>query len=343
MSSDEEILPIVDETVETVKGADEAGTVGGSEDTNDLAQETTETNEDEAEDGPKDNPDDLVERRGEGRYFGHMEEKAPVICTNCHRRGHMRANCKVVVCNACGMVDDHYESQCPQSIVCTNCGEKGHFQRQCTQPRKRIYCTECGLHSHSSDRCPRIWRTYLTSRTYEPGRELPPLYCYNCASSEHYGDDCRQPRQSRTPNINGSAFKGSNLPRQARDMYQRKQRKRTFEGDQSGSKRPRHATSVPNFNNRNSYNNSYGNGDNGRGNYNSNYSNNNNNNSSYNSNYNSNYNNSGSSLGGHSIAPNRGKRQPSKSGTLAPPRGGVFAGAKSRFKDAKKKAGRFFN
>ncbi|KAG7724290.1 hypothetical protein KL948_005344 [Ogataea haglerorum] len=169
------------------------------------------------------NNDELVELRGEGRYFGVTDpELSQPVCSNCHRRGHIRANCKIVVCHACGKVDDHYETQCPNSMVCTNCGERGHFRNQCKQRRKFNFCADCNSKTHSADRCPNIWRSYITiayDKNHKFKYPADYIYCYNCAERGHYGDECPRPRVSKTPNINGSAFTGDNLPRQLRRQY----------------------------------------------------------------------------------------------------------------------------
>ncbi|QWW21430.1 hypothetical protein CA7LBN_000176 [Candidozyma auris] len=59
-----------------------------------------------------DNADELIELRGEGRYFGVIdpEQGATVnaqqalgpLCDNCHKRGHIRSKCKTVICHKCG-------------------------------------------------------------------------------------------------------------------------------------------------------------------------------------------------------------------------------------------------
>lgn len=160
--------------------------------------------------------------RGEGRYFGVQEPSDAPVCANCQRRGHKRAQCSVVVCHACGAVDDHYETQCPKTMVCSNCGEKGHFRNSCTQKRKLVYCKDCDSRMHSIDRCPYIWRSYLVVKNANK-RMIPfpsaSIYCYNCAERGHYGDECPLPRTSKTPNIDGSAFSGYNLPKNLTDQY----------------------------------------------------------------------------------------------------------------------------
>lgn len=167
--------------------------------------------------------DALATLRGQGRYFGVTDPDVDLpVCSNCQRRGHIRSQCKVVVCHACGKVDDHYESQCPNSMVCSNCGEKGHFRNNCTHKRKHLFCQECESHNHTSDRCPTIWRDYIVRPVGKDTKVPYPsatIFCYNCADKGHYGDECRLPRTSKTPNLNGSAFSGENLPKTLVGQY----------------------------------------------------------------------------------------------------------------------------
>ena len=119
-----------------------------------------------------DDLDELVALRGEGRYFGVTDpddesgisrQSLGPLCANCHKRGHTRAKCTVVICHKCGAIDDHYESQCPTTIICSRCGEKGHIVLQCkSKIRKRQYCRTCDSFKHGDENCPSIWRSYIT-------------------------------------------------------------------------------------------------------------------------------------------------------------------------------------
>lgn len=203
-----------------------------------MAQTTTEKHENQNEpttslslEQVNNDADELVELRGEGRYFGVTDpssgdtinalQSLGPLCANCHKRGHIRAKCKTVVCHKCGVVGDHYETQCPTTMVCSRCGHKGHMAAGCTnKAKKRQYCKACDTFNHGDDRCPTIWRSYLTNTTDAPAATtLPVVYCYNCGLDVHYGDECPQPRTLRVPNIIGTAFSGSNLPRDLRSKY----------------------------------------------------------------------------------------------------------------------------
>ncbi|ODV59235.1 TRAMP complex RNA-binding subunit ASCRUDRAFT_38062, partial [Ascoidea rubescens DSM 1968] len=179
-----------------------------------------------------DNPDELIDLRGQGRYFGNSEDSANlIICSVCHEPGHMRASCKSVICHSCGMLNDHYTQHCLKTSVCTNCGEKGHFRNKCTKQQRRIYCNKCDSRHHNSDRCPLIWRSYIVTNKHNE-KVLPMvlnIYCYNCAKKGHYGDDCDLKRNSKVPNTDGSAFSGDNLPGVLRDKYWTALKKRNYD------------------------------------------------------------------------------------------------------------------
>lgn len=252
-----------------------------------------------------DNADELIELRGGGRYFGvvdpesgetvNAKQSLGPLCANCHKRGHIRSKCKTVVCHKCGVIGDHYETQCPTTMICAKCGGKGHKALDCTnKAKKRQYCNTCDLFNHNNDTCPNIWRSYLLlpADSLSSDEQLPIIYCYNCGDDKHFGDECKEPRTSRVPNVSGSAFSGNNLPLALRKYY--------FDRiqDLRLPKKPQFKSSVPkgpgsyqsNYNNnqnRNNFNNYSSNYNNYSNNYN-NYSHNNSNNN-YSNNYNSNY------------------------------------------------------
>lgn len=176
-----------------------------------------------------DDAGELVELRGEGRYFGvtdpslgetiNAAHALGPLCGNCHQRGHPRHKCKTVVCHKCGVVGEHYEQHCPKTLVCSRCNLKGHTVHLCPQKEwKRQYCKLCDSFNHSDERCPSIWRLYLTRAPIATAALPTCMACYNCGSAKHYGDECKESRVSRFPN-HGTAFSGLNLPRELRDEY----------------------------------------------------------------------------------------------------------------------------
>lgn len=250
-----------------------------------------------------DNADELIELRGEGRYFGvtdpstgqtiNAQQSLGPLCDNCHKRGHHRSKCKTVVCHKCGVVGDHYETHCPTTTICSKCGLRGHMMSACTsKSRKRQYCKSCDTFEHGDENCPSIWRSYIT-KVKDQEHVLPVVYCYNCGDDSHYGDECDSARSSRIPNRNGSAFSGTNLPKHLRNFY----------FDRIADK--------PKTNNYGSYNNGYNNSYSG---YNSSYNNSNYNNNNYNSNYGGgNFHNSGyNNLNGRNFNNNKAGKPSSK-------------------------------
>lgn len=173
------------------------------------------------------NPEGLRVLRGQGRYFGVGDDEdgggikeAEPKCNNCSQRGHLKKNCPHVICTYCGSMDDHYSQHCPKATKCSNCNERGHYKSQCPKKWKRVFCTLCNSKKHSRERCPSIWRVYLLKEDKKK-KSLPMhnLYCYNCGSRGHFGDDCLERRSSRVPNDDGSAFSGDNLSLSLKSIY----------------------------------------------------------------------------------------------------------------------------
>ena len=172
-------------------------------------------------------PDELRMLRGQGRYFGLADEdagnfKAEPKCNNCSQRGHFKRDCPHVICTYCGSMNDHYSQQCPKTIKCSNCNENGHYKSKCPKKWKRVFCTLCNSKIHSRDRCPSVWRVYLLKGENKEFKKVLPMhniFCYNCGSKGHFGDDCSQRRSSRVPLDDGSAFSGDNLCNKLKKEY----------------------------------------------------------------------------------------------------------------------------
>ncbi|KAK9456317.1 hypothetical protein V1511DRAFT_497163 [Dipodascopsis uninucleata] len=156
----------------------------------------------------------LVEMRGEGRYFGFPEEEGNRIvrlCINCHKPGHMHNECKTIVCQTCGEQDDHITRNCPKTRRCSNCNKLGHSAFECKEKRKTIYCSRCRSSRHSYETCPSIWCCYSMLRN-KP-KPLDTMFCYNCGEAGHYGDDCKKPRPMMQPLQENSVFSVVSLPK----------------------------------------------------------------------------------------------------------------------------------
>jgi hypothetical protein len=104
-----------------------------------------------------------------GKFFFSIPINSADIKTE---KGHMRANCEVVVneedregpvqlkCNNCQALD-HRIRDCPEPRknfdACRNCGEEGHRSTDCTNPRVAsadTECRACGGKGHFSKECP---------------------------------------------------------------------------------------------------------------------------------------------------------------------------------------------
>ncbi|KAG9325357.1 hypothetical protein KVV02_004132 [Mortierella alpina] len=147
---------------------------------------------------------------GRGRYY--LESKASAsqrACFNCGQPGHLSRDCIVMVCHICGAVGEHSYRECP-AMKCLNCLKTGHTADACPMPRghgRRNVCSKCLRNDHPTEDCPSVWRQYVTTSS-KPLQSIVP-YCYNCAASLHFGDDCnrQRPNYARA----GSAFRGHQI------------------------------------------------------------------------------------------------------------------------------------
>lgn len=158
-----------------------------------------------------DGEDQLIEMRGDGRYFGKEDEQGPT-CRTCHKRGHISADCKVMRCFTCGALEDHDTADCTMLRKCSNCGESGHLRAECTQTKRTIFCWRCDSRIHTEDKCHLIWRDYVKDRRGPHGTSC--VFCYHCGGQGHYGDECTDTRNMTLRFKEPSAFSGGNLPRQ---------------------------------------------------------------------------------------------------------------------------------
>ena len=187
-------------------------------------------------------PEELRTLRGEGRYFGVVDPSdvkgdkssgGRKKCRKCNQPGHLAKSCKTVLCMLCGMINDHYTEDCQKSIKCSNCNSSGHYRSQCPKKWKKTFCQICNSSRHVTERCPDVWRSYKlkttsTSTTSTKNNDFQNqdkdqdrdtklvlrwdlIWCYNCGKKGHFGDDCDEPRSSRVPLDDGSAFSGYNL------------------------------------------------------------------------------------------------------------------------------------
>ncbi|KAG5361816.1 Protein AIR1 [Yarrowia sp. C11] len=186
-----------------------------------------------------DGEDQLIEMRGDGRYFGREEEQGPT-CRTCHKRGHISADCKVLRCFTCGALEDHDTADCTMLRKCSNCGESGHLRAECTASKRTIFCWRCDSRIHTEDKCHLIWRDYVKDRRGPHGTNC--VFCYHCGGQGHYGDECTDTRNMTLRFKEPSAFSGGNLPRKGRyDIQKRyfddleREKSRSYRGGDSYS------------------------------------------------------------------------------------------------------------
>ncbi|CCE66237.1 hypothetical protein TPHA_0P00790 [Tetrapisispora phaffii CBS 4417] len=181
----------------------------------------------------EENNEGLRELRGEGRYFGILDgdqiiSGSEIVCRQCRQEGHMQRDCPHTVCSYCGVLDEHASKDCKLTIFCKKCGETGHYFNHCPlRFDDNIYCTVCNSNRHVEKMCSSVWRSYAlrddnTDADLGQQLDMEKFYCYNCGSSGHLGDDCKEYRSSRVPNDDGSAFSGENLSTPLKKMYYQK-------------------------------------------------------------------------------------------------------------------------
>lgn len=176
----------------------------------------------------------LVEMRGEGRYFGSIEDDVERKCKKCGKTGHLARACSLIVCDSCGEKNDHLSRNCPKSKRCSRCGQIGHLRSDCKEKAVPIYCHRCKLRTHTEETCPQIWRNYLVSKK-KTAQYPSTVSCYNCGEDGHYGDDCKEAKVHQLKYVEPSSFSGKIFSGKHRTKYESalKQHKRKVEEQSS--------------------------------------------------------------------------------------------------------------
>jgi hypothetical protein len=113
-----------------------------------------------------------------------------IICRYCRKPGHVFRHCPETaeLCHLCRA--EHDPAVCPYGDVCFQCYRRGHQKVNCPDYKNRVprFCEYCDTKGHSTMDCSRVWRRYIKTKSKET-KELN-VWCYYCASKDHFGDFC---------------------------------------------------------------------------------------------------------------------------------------------------------
>lgn len=143
-------------------------------------------------------PEDL---NAQLRYFhvtrdpGKVDLNSPLKCLVCAQSGHLAKTCQALTCSICWAFNKHVTNNCPSSSKCSKCRELCHSQLDCPYKLKKmdqqeVLCDLCQRSGHVEEDCELMWRT--SGRPWESNfsNKIVRLYCYECGSSGHLGNDC---------------------------------------------------------------------------------------------------------------------------------------------------------
>jgi len=197
-------------------------------------QEKTEEKEEDLNQESSADQYDLSKKTN--RYFEPMNFNN-IRCHKCKELGHISFDCEDhKICYLCG--DRGHTRQTCTNELCFNCTRTGHTSKFCPQPRssKRHPCHRCGKLGHLIKDCVQLYYDRVLMCAFCNGPHLETdcnhrpryLFCYNCGSKDHIGDECKEPRMDfmvkyldHKYKISGNNEKQENSKKRKRSAYSR--------------------------------------------------------------------------------------------------------------------------
>lgn len=138
------------------------------------------------------------------RYWGKERDSDLARCSMCSRDGHTANACPSRTCKHCSAVNEHFSSACPSVLKCQKCKERGHNISECTSKLSRsladgFICDICSG-PHVEEKCSWVWRSFKPDESKIRKADRLIVSCYECGSSQHWGDDCLTRPKKKTSN-----------------------------------------------------------------------------------------------------------------------------------------------